>query len=35
VIWLDRVEGAATDAEDPAGMARAMDALATSLLAGG
>jgi len=35
VIWLDRVEGAATGPDDPAGMARAMDALATSLLAGG
>jgi hypothetical protein len=35
VIWLDRVEGGATGPDDPAGMARAMDALATSLLAGG
>ena len=35
VIWLDRVEGSATSAADPAGLARVMDALATSLLAGG
>ncbi len=35
VIWLDRVEGSASSEDDPAGLARVMDALATSLLAGG
>ena len=35
VVWLDRVEGVAETSDDPGGMARVMDALATSLLAGG
>ena len=34
VVWLDRVEGAAETSDDPGGMARVMDALATRLVGG-